>query len=110
MGYYLSHHFSSILGFSALSNSLYDLPKLYGSKGWNPAANLVGLDNYFAIFRNPLFLKSISNTFILWGVNFVPQIGLALLLAAWFTNIKLRLRGKAFQSRFTYPTSLLPLQ
>ncbi|EAC9277337.1 sugar ABC transporter permease, partial [Listeria monocytogenes] len=21
-------------------------------KGWNPAANLVGLDNYFAIFRN----------------------------------------------------------
>ena len=29
-------------------------------KGWNPAANLVGLDNYFAIFRNPLFLKSIS--------------------------------------------------
>jgi len=65
-------------------------------KGWNPAANLVGLDNYFAIFRNPLFLKSISNTFILWGVNFVPQIGLALLLAAWFTNIKLRLRGKGF--------------
>ncbi len=65
-------------------------------KGWNPTANLVGLDNYLAIFRNPLFLKSISNTFILWGVNFVPQIGLALLLAAWFTNIKLRLRGKGF--------------
>ena len=65
-------------------------------KGWNPTANIVGLDNYTSIFKNAMFIKSIKNTFILWGVNFIPQIGLALLLASWFTNIKLKLRGTSF--------------
>ncbi|WP_122645399.1 carbohydrate ABC transporter permease [Enterococcus mediterraneensis] len=65
-------------------------------KGWNPVANFIGIDNYTNIFQNAMFLKSIRNTFILWIVNFIPQIGLALLLAAWFTNIKLRLKNTGF--------------
>lgn len=65
-------------------------------KGWNPTFDIVGLENYSNIFKNALFLKSIKNTFILWTVNFIPQIGLALLLAAWFTNLKLRLKHTGF--------------
>ncbi|KAF1303953.1 MULTISPECIES: carbohydrate ABC transporter permease [Enterococcus] len=65
-------------------------------KGWNPVANFIGVENYTNIFGNAMFIKSIKNTFILWGVNFIPQIGLALLLAAWFTNIKLRLKNTSF--------------
>lgn len=65
-------------------------------KGWNPNANIVGLDNYAKIVENAMFVKSIKNTFILWGVNFIPQIGLALLLASWFTNLKLKLKGTSF--------------
>ncbi|MHC5373270.1 carbohydrate ABC transporter permease [Enterococcus sp. LJL120] len=65
-------------------------------QGWATEANVVGIKNYLNIFDNALFIKSIKNTFILWGVNFVPQIGLALLLAAWFTNLKLKLKGTGF--------------
>ncbi len=57
------------------------------------------LDNPFQnfkdlIFDNVAFRTSLSNTAILWISNFIPQIVLALLLAAWFTNQRLRIRGQ----------------
>ncbi|MCH4057969.1 MAG: sugar ABC transporter permease [Lactobacillaceae bacterium] len=64
--------------------------------GWNTDANMVGFKNYLAIMHNQLFLKSIKNTFILWILNFIPQMGVALLLAAWFTNQKLKLKNTQF--------------
>ena len=65
-------------------------------KGWSTEASIVGFENYVNLLNNALFLQSIRNTLILWGVNFVPQITLALLLAAWFTNLKLKLKGTGF--------------
>lgn len=64
--------------------------------GFETTSNMVGFKNYLSIFNNDMFRKSVSNTFILWVINFIPQIGLALLLSAWFTNVKLRLRGTGF--------------
>ncbi|CAM4232980.1 sugar ABC transporter permease [Paenibacillus phoenicis] len=57
------------------------------------------LDNPFQNFKdlileNASFKKSLANTFILWIVNFIPQIGLALLLTAWFTNKRLNIKGQ----------------
>jgi ABC-type sugar transport system permease subunit len=52
---------------------------------------LIGLDGKW--FNTPTF-KSLYNTFLMWLVNFIPQILLALLLAAWFTDVKLKLRGQ----------------
>lgn len=34
------------------------------------------------------------NTFIMWFVGFVPQIVLALILAAWFTDTRVKLKGQ----------------
>lgn len=64
--------------------------------GWSTDAQLVGFKNYLSIMHNQLFLKSIKNTFILWILNFIPQMGVALLLAAWFTNQKLKLKNTQF--------------
>lgn len=64
--------------------------------GWNTTSNFVGFKNYLSIIQNQLFKKSVGNTFILWIVNFIPQLGLALLLSAWFTNAKLKLKGSGF--------------
>ena len=47
------------------------------------------------LFNNPTFLKSLYNTALIWVMNFVPQIILALLLAAWFTNQRLKIRGQS---------------
>lgn len=52
---------------------------------------LIGTDGKW--FSTPTF-KSLYNTAFMWLVNFVPQILLALLLAAWFTDVKLKLKGQ----------------
>lgn len=57
------------------------------------------LDNPFQnfkdlLFDNVSFQKSLMNTGLLWIVNFVPQIALALLLTAWFTNQRMKIRGQ----------------
>lgn len=49
---------------------------------------------YDLIFHNVSFRKSLSNTLIIWIVNFIPQIVLALLLTAWFTNQRIKVRGQ----------------
>lgn len=46
------------------------------------------------LFDNASFRKSLFNTGLLWIVNFVPQIVLALLLTAWFTNKRLKIKGQ----------------
>jgi multiple sugar transport system permease protein len=52
--------------------------------------------NFRMLFNNRTFRTSMGNTFILWGINFAPQILLALLLAAWFTNRRTQIRGMGF--------------
>ncbi|QAY67918.1 carbohydrate ABC transporter permease [Paenibacillus protaetiae] len=57
------------------------------------------LDNPFQNFKelivdNVSFRQSLINTFILWIANFIPQIALALLLTAWFTNRRLNIKGQ----------------
>jgi multiple sugar transport system permease protein len=46
------------------------------------------------IFDNVSFRTSLSNTFIIWIANFVPQILLGLLLTAWFTSRRFKVRGQ----------------
>lgn len=60
-----------------------------------------GLANFKAILisRRGVWLDtsavdSLVNTLIIWMMNFIPQILLALLLAVWFTDIRVRLRGQ----------------
>ncbi len=39
-------------------------------------------------------MVAIRQTLIMWIVNFIPQILLALLLAAWFTDVSVKLKGQ----------------
>lgn len=68
-------------------------------KGMAPGSVHI-LDDLFGNFKDvlsdPLFKKSLANTFIMWMLNFIPQIVLALVLAAWFTNERMKLKGKGF--------------
>jgi multiple sugar transport system permease protein len=61
-------------------------------------------ENFKKIFANPSFRKSLSNTVIIWIINFIPQLGLALLLAVWFTSRNLKTRGQGlFKILFYMP-------
>ena len=53
-------------------------------------------ENFKIVLADPLVKKSLVNTFVMWILNFIPQILLALLLAAWFTNERMKLKGKGF--------------
>ena len=60
----------------------------------------VGLSNFKDIVGNnrafgEFTIGAFRNTFIMWSINFIPQISLALLLAAWFTNMRVKMNGAA---------------
>lgn len=72
--------------------------------GFAVEGNFVGLQNFTNLLNNNVFIQSVKNTFILWTVNFIPQILLALVLAYWFTNNRLKLKGQHFfKSMFYFP-------
>ncbi len=86
--------YTLIIGFTDLKGlvrtDLHILPDLFG--------------NFKAILNNATFRRSLSNTFLIWIMNFIPQIGFALLLTAWFTNLNFKVRGQgAFKVLFYMP-------
>lgn len=61
-------------------------------------------ENFKIILANPSFQVSIKNTFVIWIANFIPQILLALLLTAWFTNNRRKIKGQGlFKVMFYMP-------
>ena len=53
------------------------------------------------------FVRVLSNTFILWFGNFIPQIILSLVLAAWFTNARLKIPGKGAYKIIMYMPNII---
>lgn len=53
-------------------------------------------ENFKTVIADPIFIKSLKNTFTMWIWNFIPQILLALILAAWFTDERIKIHGKGF--------------
>jgi len=60
--------------------------------------------NFVTILNNASFRQSLKNTIIIWIVNFIPQILLALILTAWFTNHRNKVKGQGmFKVLFYMP-------
>jgi multiple sugar transport system permease protein len=69
----------------------------------------IGLRNYATVFENERFMASIWMTWRLWITNFIPQLGIALLLSVWFTSLRLRLKYVGiFRTIFYLPNLLMP--
>ena len=68
--------------------------------------NFVGLHNYTELLHSDL-LKYAGNTLIMWMLGFIPQILIALLLAVWFTDIRLKIHGKQFFKVVIYLPNLI---
>lgn len=66
----------------------------------------VGLENYISLLKSDM-LKYAGNTMILWLIGFVPQITIALLLANWFVDARLKIRGKQFFKVVIYLPNLI---
>lgn len=69
--------------------------------------NFVGLDNYKALLEGGDIWVYAKNTMILWIMCFIPQIFLSLLLGAWFSDVRLRLKGSRFFKTVIYLPNLI---
>lgn len=60
--------------------------------------------NFKTILAAPSFRTALKNTFVIWISNFIPQVGLALLLTAWFTDKRSKIKGQGlFKVLFYMP-------
>ena len=53
------------------------------------------------------FVRSFKNTIILWFGNFVPQLILSLLIAVWFTDTKVKIKGTGFFKVVMYMPNII---
>ncbi len=62
----------------------------------------IGMENYGSLLESDMLKYG-----ILWVIGFIPQILIALLLAVWFTDIRLKIRGKQFFKVVIYLPNLI---
>ncbi len=69
--------------------------------------SFIGLRNFQNLFADSTFVTAITNTWALWLMNFIPQLGIAFLLAIWFTNNRLKLKGIGIWRMIFYMPNLM---
>lgn len=95
--------FSCIPLVDTIRNSFYEY---YNSGLKVIGPNWVGFQNYLALAASDL-PKYMWNTFVMWILGFVPQIVVALILAAWFTDERMRIHGRQFFKVVIYLPNLI---
>jgi multiple sugar transport system permease protein len=69
--------------------------------------SFIGLRNFERLFADRTFITAVTNTWELWLMNFIPQMGIAFLLAIWFTDNRLKLRGVGIWRMIFYMPNLM---
>ncbi len=91
-----------------LINTIYYSFFEYFRSGLNVIGpNFKGIENYIKLFSNGDIWKYTGNTLIIWLMGFIPQIIVSLLLAAWFSDPSLRLKGQRFFKTVIYLPNLI---
>lgn len=68
--------------------------------------NFIGMANYASLIQSDM-LKYAGNTLILWLIGFVPQIVIALTLASWFVDVRMKIRCQQFFKVVIYLPNLI---
>jgi ABC-type sugar transport system permease subunit len=96
-----------LFGLYPVYNTLYlsftDTTLMTGTGTW------IGLKNFTRLFADDFFMKGVRNTWLIWILNFIPQIGLAMLISVWFTNSRLKIKFVGtWRALFYLPNLLMP--
>jgi len=76
-------------------------------KGLRTDFEFVGFANFVRLVKDTFFWGALGNTMIIWTFNFIPQLGLALVLSIWLSDIRLNLVGKGLFRAVVYMPNLL---
>lgn len=83
---------------------------IYSAKNGRYMTESFGLGNfthYVFASTGKEFWQAFLITAVLWLLNFVPQILLSLILAAWFTDIKIKLKGAGIYKVIMYMPNII---
>ena len=83
----------------------YSFTNYTGAEG----EQLVGLANYTRLLGDTYFIEAFFNTIKIWGLNFILQIGGALMLALLFSDLHLKMKGLAFFRATLYLPNLITI-
>ena len=67
----------------------------------------IGFGNFISLFSTGDIWDYLGNTLIMWILGFVPQVLVSLLLGAWFSNPRMRLKGATFFKTVIYLPNLI---
>ena len=90
--------------FTTIYNSFFEN---YRSGLMQIGPNFVGLENYTKLFTGGDIWQYAKNTMVMWLMCFIPQILLTLILGAWFSDVRLRLKGSRFFKTVIYLPNLI---
>ena len=91
-----------------LTTFVYSLFEYYRVGLMEIGPNFIGLENFRAIFSaDDSLAKYFLNTLIMWLMGFIPQMLISLMLAVWFTNTELHLKGQRFFKTVIYLPNLI---
>ena len=72
-------------------------------------SKFIWFDNFVNLFKDNTFLRAVGNTWTIWMLNFIPQIGVAMLLSVLFTSARLKIKAVgAWRAVFFLPNLLMP--
>lgn len=77
----------------------------FGNTSWHILEN--PFENFDKILHTASFIKSIQNTVIMWVLNFIPQITLAMILTAWFTSRRRAVKGQGILKVIFYMPNII---
>ncbi|MDR2553436.1 MAG: sugar ABC transporter permease [Treponema sp.] len=107
-GYFFVLPFVVVYGLFNLYPTVYTLLLSFTDlKGLRVDFSFVGGANFLRLVTDKFFWGAVGNTFIIWGINFFPQLGIALLLAIWLSDIRLNLKVKGPFRAVVYMPNLL---
>jgi len=69
--------------------------------GWN------NFDNFKYIFSSNKWIKYFGNTMLMQFMGFIPQLIVSLVLAVWFTDSRLKIKGAGFFKAVIYMPNLI---
>ncbi|TLS36012.1 carbohydrate ABC transporter permease [Pseudalkalibacillus caeni] len=70
-------------------------------------SEVVGFANYARLITDSYFLEAFVNTWKIWGINFALQIAIALILAAIFSDLRVKMKGLSFFRAIFYLPNLI---
>jgi multiple sugar transport system permease protein len=76
-------------------------------QGFKRTYDFIGGANFVRLVNDKFFWGALGNTFAIWSLNFIPQLGIALLLAIFLSDLQLNLKGKGFFRALIYMPNLL---